>query len=100
MWTKLLGLAAVAGMIALSGTTSALAACNPGSPNCIRADSPWLAKAKAQIHQGDGNFNCDPGPGGICSDDIPTISPTTPMGKTRALSTTRVGTIGKLQPIK
>ena len=95
MWTKLLGLAAVAGVIALSGTTSALAACNPGSPNCIRADSPWLAKAKAQIHQGDGNFNCDPGPGGICSDDIPTIAPVTPMAKTRVLSTTRAGRLAK-----
>jgi hypothetical protein len=71
MWTKLLGLAAVASAIALSGTTPALAVCNPGTPNCIRADSPWLAKAKQQVHQGDGNFNCDPGPDGFCSKSIP-----------------------------
>ena len=72
MWTKLFGLAAaVAGVIALSGPTPALALCNPGTPNCIRADSPWLANAKKQIHQGDGNFNCDPGPEGICSSKIP-----------------------------
>lgn len=71
MWTKLFGLAAAAGMIALSGMTPALAVCNPGTPNCIRADSPWLNKAKQQVNQGNGNFNCDPGPGGICSDDIP-----------------------------
>src|SRR6185437_8764579 len=71
MSTKFLALAAVAGAIALSGATPALAVCNPGTPNCIRADSPWLAKAKAQVHQGDGNFNCDPGPDGFCSKSIP-----------------------------
>jgi len=99
MWTKLLGLAAVAGAIALSGTTSALALCNPGTPNCIKADSPWLAKAKAQINQGNGNFNCDPGPGGICSDDIPSFGPKTSMTKTRPLSTS-VGTIAMPRPVK
>jgi hypothetical protein len=71
MSTKFLALAAVAAAIAFSGTTPAFAVCNPGTPNCIRADSPWLAKAKAQVHQGDGNFNCDPGPDGICSKSIP-----------------------------
>jgi hypothetical protein len=86
MSTKFLALAAVAGVIALSGTTTpALAVCNPGTPNCIRADSPWLAKAKAQVHQGDGNFNCDPGPDGFCSKSIPsgpkpaTSAPVTPQ---------------------
>jgi hypothetical protein len=88
MCTKLLGLAAVAGLIALSGTTSAFALCNPGTPHCIRADSPWLAKAKAQVNQGNGNFNCDPGPAGICSDEI--ASPKLSVAKTRALSTTRL----------
>ena len=71
MWTKLFGLAAAAGVIALSATTPALALCNPGTPNCIRADSPWLTNAKKQVNQGNGNFNCDPGPMGLCSDDLP-----------------------------
>jgi hypothetical protein len=52
MWTKLFGLAAAAGVIALSSTTPALALCNPGTPHCIRADSPWLANAKKQVNQG------------------------------------------------
>ena len=90
MCTKLLGLAAVAGVMALSGTTSAFAVCNPGTPNCVRADNPWLAKAKAQVNQGNGNFNCDPGPAGICSDDIST--PKMSVAKTRAPLTTRIGT--------
>ena len=77
MLTKLFGLAAVAGVIALSSTTPALALCNPGTPHCIRDDSPWLAKAKEQVHQGDGNFNCDPGPAGICSDELPGSARTT-----------------------
>jgi len=96
MWTKLLGLAAVAAVIALSGT-AALAACNPGTPNCIRADSPWLNRAKAQVNQGNGNFNCDPGPGGICSDDIPSFGPKMP--KTRGLSTS-LGSIAMPRRIK
>jgi hypothetical protein len=71
MWTKLFGLIASAGVIATCGTAPALAVCNPGTPNCIRADSPWLANAKQQVNQGNGNFNCDPGPMGICSDSLP-----------------------------
>jgi hypothetical protein len=71
MWTKLFGLAAAAGVVALCGTAPAFAVCNPGTPNCIRADSPWLTNAKKQVNQGNGNFNCDPGPGGVCSDDLP-----------------------------
>jgi hypothetical protein len=71
MWTKLFGVAVTAGAIALSGMgPAALAACNPGSPNCIRVTAPLLA-AKQQVNQGNGNFNCDPGPGGMCSDDLP-----------------------------
>ena len=77
MWTKLFGLTAAAGMIALFATGPALALCNPGTPNCIRADSPWLANAKQQVNQGNGNFNCDPGPAGICSDDLPGSARTT-----------------------
>ena len=91
MWTKFCGLAALAGMIALSATTPSLAACNPGSPNCIRADSPWLAKAKAQVTQGNGNFNCDPGPDGMCSDDI--ASPAISKTKTPVTLAAHVGTI-------
>jgi hypothetical protein len=71
MWTKLFGLAAAAGVIVLSGTAPALALCNPGTPHCIR-ESTELANTKKLVHQGDGNFNCEPGPdGGICSDDLP-----------------------------
>jgi hypothetical protein len=91
MLTKFLALAAVAGAIAFSGTTPAFAVCNPGTPNCIRADSPWLAKAKAQVHQGDGNFNCDPGPDGFCSKSIPSgPKPATsaPMTQTSGSSVT------------
>jgi len=77
MWTKLFGLAAAAGVIALSGTTPALALCNPGTPHCIRDDSAALANAKKQVNQGNGNFNCDPGPVGICSDDLPGSARTT-----------------------
>jgi hypothetical protein len=77
MWTKLFGVAAVAGAIALVGITPVLAVCNPGTPNCIRADSPWLARAEQQVNQGNGNFNCGPGPAGICSDDLPGSARTT-----------------------
>lgn len=70
MRTKLFGLTVAAGVIALSATPPAFAVCNPGTPNCIRADSPWLINAKKQVNQGNGNFNCDPGPAGICSDSI------------------------------
>jgi hypothetical protein len=48
MWTKLFGLIAAAGVIATCGTAPALAVCNPGTPNCIRAHSPWLANASSK----------------------------------------------------
>jgi hypothetical protein len=96
MRTKLLGLAAVAGVIALSGTAPALALCNPGTPNCIKIDG-GLAKAKAQVNQGNGNFNCDPGPAGICSDDLPSGSS---ARKTSTPLTPKAGTVTVAPPIQ
>ena len=84
MWAKFLVLAVVASVIALSGTgaTPAFARCNPGTPNCIKVGA-GLAKAKAQVNQGNGNFNCDPGPAGICSASRTTSStPFTPKAGT------------------
>jgi hypothetical protein len=96
MLTKLLGLAALASVIALSGTPPARALCNPGTPNCIKIDAGH-AKAMAQVNQGNGNFNCDPGPAGICSDDIPSGSS---ASKTSTSLTPRAGTVTVAPPIQ
>ena len=99
MWTKFLGLAVLASVIALSGTgaTPAFALCNPGTPNCIKVGA-GLAKAKAQVNQGNGNFNCDPGPAGICSDDIPSGSASRTTSSTSF--TPKAGTVTVAPPIQ
>jgi hypothetical protein len=59
--------------VALSITAPAFALCNPGTKNCIPAGGPGsrLAAAKNQVFTQPTSGQCDPGPAGICSDDLP-----------------------------
>ena len=56
MWTKLVGLTALAVVIALCGATPALANCKWGGPNCVNNNSPWLTKAWNTVNQSNRNL--------------------------------------------
>ena len=55
--------------VALS-TAPAFALCNPGTKNCIPVGA-GLAKAKNQVFTQPTSGQCDPGPAGICDDNLP-----------------------------
>ena len=55
--------------VALS-TAPAFALCNPGTKNCIPIGA-GLAAAKNQVFTQGLSGNCDPGPAGICDDNLP-----------------------------
>ena len=66
--------------VALSITAPAFALCNPGTKNCIPDGGPGsrLAQAKNQVFTQPTSGQCDPGPAGICSDDLPGSARTAP----------------------
>ena len=79
MWNKFLRVVTV-GSLALFTVAPAFAACNPGTRNCITDGGPGsrLAKAKHQVFDPGTFGNCDPGPAGICSDNIGGVPRKTP----------------------
>jgi hypothetical protein len=64
--------ALTAGALTLVTVAPAFALCNPGTPNCVTdgGDGSRLAAAKHQVFDPGTFGNCDPGPAGICSDNI------------------------------
>jgi hypothetical protein len=88
MFTHTLRVATIVA-VALSAAP-AFALCNPGTKNCVTAGGSYsfLSKAKQQVFVQPTSGQCDPGPAGICNDNLPSPSLTTPTTGLHPITTT------------
>ena len=68
MFNHTLRLTAVVAVVL--STAPAFALCNPGTKNCIPIGA-GLTQAKNQVFNQGLSGQCDPGPAGICDDNLP-----------------------------
>ena len=84
----------VVAIVALAlSAAPAFALCNPGTKNCITDGGPGsrLAKAKNDVFTQPLSGQCDPGPAGICNDNLPGSARTSPTtGFHPVTGTTRI----------
>jgi len=75
--------ALTAGALTLFSVAPAFALCNPGTPNCVTdgGEGSRLSAAKHQVFDPGTFGNCDPGPAGICSDNIGGVPRKTPPNR-------------------